>query len=320
MIHELLEKQKQYIDYFFNNLDLKACEALCEIILQTPGHIYLTGVGKSGFISQKIASTLMSIGIRALFLSPTDALHGDLGVIAKGDLVLLFSKTGESQELLELMPFLKIKGAKRLAITSNAQSRLAQLSDSSLHLPCLAELCPFDLAPTISAEIQLLFGDLIAVSLMHRKQFTLDQYAVNHPKGQIGKRANIRVKDLMLDLSQTPCCHPEDCLQDVLVEFTSKHCGCLLVVDQNKQLQGIFTDGDLRRALQLKGKNILEQKLAQLMTACPKTILEDDLAWEAVRKMESDKKQPVMVLPVIHKEKGEVIGILKMHDLIQAGL
>lgn len=319
MLKDLLVKQKQHLDFFFEKIESSACEALVEEILACEGVLFLTGVGKSGFIAQKIAATMLSTGTKAFFLPPIDALHGDLGMVSKKDWVLILSKSGETEELLQLLPFIRNKGAKIAVITSNFQSRLAKGADRTLLLPCENELCPFDLAPTTSTVIQLLFGDLLAVALMERRGFSLDAFAENHPGGRIGRRSSMRVKDLMLAHENTPLCHSENRLEEALIDFTNKRCGCLIVVDQKGALKGIFTDGDLRRALQAKGEKVLQEQVGTLMTPSPKAIDAEALAWDALKLMESDPKHPVMVLPVL-SEQNEVIGIIKMHDLIQAGL
>ncbi|MCC5832067.1 MAG: KpsF/GutQ family sugar-phosphate isomerase [Chlamydiales bacterium] len=318
MLQELFTKQKESLETFFSEIEIGRAERLLEEVLACRGVVFFTGIGKSGFIAQKIASTMMSTGTKAAFLPPIDALHGDLGMVSKQDLVIILSKSGETDELLELLPFVRSRGAKVSAVTSNPEGCLAKGVDFPVFLPCPSELCPFDLAPTISSEVQLLFGDVLAVAVMRRKGFTLDEYAANHPGGRIGRRASLKVRQMMLDKERTPLCFAEDKLEEVLVDFSEKRCGCLIVIDEQKELKGIFTDGDLRRALQAKGEKVLKEKVGNLMTRRPKAIDADALAWDAMKLMEADQKCPVMVLPVI--EKSEVIGIIKMHDLIQAGV
>jgi arabinose-5-phosphate isomerase len=317
---QLLSKQQQCIDIYFKELNLERCEKILQCVLSCRGVLFFTGIGKSGFVAQKIAATLMSTGTKAFFLSPIDALHGDLGMISHEDLVLILSKSGETEELLQLIPFLRSRGCKTVAITSNEESRLAKACDQGIELPCKEELCPFGLAPTISTEIQLLFGDLLAIALMQAKNFTLSSYAENHPRGQIGRRASLKVRDFMIEMERTPLCFPEQPLSEVLRDFTDKQCGCLVIIDRERALRGIFTDGDLRRALQARGETVLQERLESLMTTRPKAIGQDALAWEALKLMEADQKRPIMVLPVIDGCKNEVVGIIKMHDLIQAGL
>lgn len=316
----LFHKQKRLLEHFYAHLDLEKCHKIFEKVLACRGVVFFTGVGKSGFIAQKVAATMLSTGTKAFYLSPVDALHGDLGGISSEDLVLMFSKSGESEELIQLLPFLRHKKVTVIALTSSLLSSLEKGADCALELPCLQELCPFDLSPSISTEVQLLFGDVLTIAVMQAKKFSVDAYAANHPAGKIGRRASVRVRDLMLDKERIPLCHPHHRLEDVLKDFSSKRCGCMIVVDHNKCLKGIFTDGDLRRALQQKGDKVLQESISLLMTANPKTIKENALAWEAVKLMERDQKKPVMVLPVLEENQGKVVGIIKMHDIIQSGI
>ncbi|MEZ5315022.1 MAG: KpsF/GutQ family sugar-phosphate isomerase [Chlamydiales bacterium] len=318
MLKKLFSQQQQYIETFFSEVEIASCEKLLQEIFLCKGLVFFTGIGKSGFIAQKIAATMMSTGTQATFLSPIDAIHGDLGMVSKHDLVIILSKSGETHELLQLLPFVRNRGARLAAVTSNPHSRLQKGVHLSVILPCSNELCPFDLAPTISTEVQLLFGDVLAVALMEMKGFTIDQYAANHPGGQIGRRASIKVRQMMINKENTPLCYAEDALQEVLIDFSEKRCGCLIVIDEQKELKGIFTDGDLRRALQAKGEKVLQEKIGDLMTNTPRSIDADALAWDAMQLMEHDQNHPIMVLPVV--EKKEVIGVIKMHDLIQAGV
>lgn len=318
VLKELFDRQKGLLDDFFSKVSLQSLEQVVRRILSCGGSIHLTGVGKSGLIAQKIAVTLSSTGTRSLFLEPTNLLHGDLGMVSVGDMVLLLSKSGESDELLHVIPYLRNKGAETVAVVCNSQSRLSRACQHTVYLPLERELCPFDLAPTTSTIVQLIFGDILAVWLMREREFTLDQYALNHPSGRIGKRITLRVKDLMIKGDNIPFCSPDDCLMDVLVTLSDKRCGCVLAVGERKELLGIFTDGDLRRALQNHAVDVMRQKISSLMNPGPKTISPETLAWHAMQKMEEDQAHPVMVLPVI--EGGCVVGLIKMHDILQSGL
>lgn len=318
MLKDLFERQRAYLEYFFQHLKIEHCEAIFEYFEKCQGVIFFTGIGKSGYVAQKIAATMMSTGTKALYLSPIDALHGDLGMVSDKDILVIFSKSGETEELLQLLPSVRNKGALIIAVTSNCNSSLVKGAALFVELPCRSELCPFDLAPTTSTEIQLLFGDVMAIGLMQKKGFGADKFAQNHPHGQIGRRLTLRVKDLMLDKALTPLCFAQDKLQDVLNDFSNKRCGCLVVIDSEKKLKGIFTDGDLRRALQAKGEQVLKESVGNLMTSSPKSIDSTALAWDAMKLMEADQKHPVMVLPVIEGER--VVGLIKMHDIIQAGI
>lgn len=318
MMQELFEEQRRYLTHFFDKIDQGRAEAFFDACLKCSGLIVLTGVGKSGIIAEKIATTLISTGTKALYLPPTNFLHGDLGIVTEKDLLILMSKSGETEELLNLVPFARRRKAHILSIVSNPNSRLYRECDLSISLPVERELCPFDLAPTTSTAVQLLFGDALAVALMRAKEFSLNEYASNHPSGSIGKKITLRVEDIMMQGEQLPLCSPDDRLVDMLVELSNKKCGCLVVVDEKKHLKGIFTDGDLRRALQNHGSSVLEKKIGALMTASAICIPRNILAWEAMQVMQKDPKRWVMVVPVLDDK--QVVGVVRMHDIVQAGL
>lgn len=319
MLKDLIQKERAYLDQFFDRLDFPGLEKALEILRSCSGVVFFTGVGKSGLIAKKIAMTMTSTGTRALYISPMDALHGDIGIVTNQDVFVLLSKSGESDELLNLIPSLRNKGAKLLAMVSNSKSRLAQAVDHSVILHVEKELCPFDMAPTISTTAQMIVGDLLAISLMQLKSFSQDQFAQNHPAGRIGKRITMKVKDLMVQGSALPMCKPTDKLVEVLVELSNKRCGCILITNANQQMQGIFTDGDLRRALQTKGATVLQTPMQDLMTVSAKYIEPQKLAWEAMQIMEGDQKRAITVLPVL--EQGQkVVGLIKLHDILQSGL
>jgi len=319
MIKTLLEKERTNLNHFLDHIDLQRLEALHDLLLESRGLIVLTGVGKSGLVAEKISFTLSSTGSRAFFISPTNALHGDIGIVTAQDVFILLSKSGESDELLNLLPYLRNKGVKVVAIVNNGKSRLAKAVDFVLELPYEPELCPFDLAPTTSTMMQLIVGDVLAIALMESKQFSKDQFAANHPAGRIGRRIATRVKDLMIKGEGVPLAHPQDKLVETLVELSNKRCGCVLISDESKKLLGIFTDGDLRRALQNKGSDALESKMSQLMTPTPRSIHAQVLAWDALHLMEADQKHPITALAVLDDED-KIVGLIKMHDIIQAGL
>lgn len=318
MLTELLQEQQRNIEHYFAHLDLVSVESAVQECLKTRGLIVFTGVGKSGIIAEKIAMTMISTGTKALYLPPTNFLHGDIGILSENDLFVLFSRSGETEELLNLVPFAKKRGARLLAVVSSQDSRLAKQCDLSVNLPFEKELCPFDLAPTSSTTVQLLFGDLLAIALMRSKGFDLSSYALNHPSGSIGKKMSVTVDELMFKGDQIPLARPEQKLVDALVELTNKRCGALLVADEQKQFLGIFTDGDLRRALQTQGPDVVQKTLSELMTRTALTIGKDQLAWEARKIMQRDPKKFVMMLPVV--ENGKVEGILRLHDIVQAGI
>ena len=254
----------------------------------------------------------MSTGTRSLFLPAGNFLHGDIGGIGSDDSVILLSKSGRTEELLEMLPHLKKKGTTLIGVVSDVDSQLAQHVDHIVELPVLKELCPYDLAPTTSTAVQLLFGDLLAMSLMKKRDFTLELYADNHPKGAIGKRITKTVRDLMKRGDELPLCHKDHRLMDVIVELSNKRCGCLLIVDDEMKLQGIFTDGDLRRVLQADGPNALEKTMDELSICDPITLEPELIAHHALQLMQQHRL--VMVAPVIENKR--VIGLIRMHDIV----
>jgi arabinose-5-phosphate isomerase len=318
-LEELLEKQKSQLDYFYQHLDSKEIEQVFSLVRNCSRTLFFTGVGKSGIVCKKIATTLTSTGTKALYVSPTDAIHGDLGIMESGDLVFLLSKSGESTELLNLIPYIRNKGGNPIAVVSNQDSRLSKSCECVVTLPLEGELCPHNLAPTTSSILQLLFGDLLAVLLMQEKKFTLEEYALNHPSGTIGKRVTLKVVDLMLKEDALPLCSPEELLEDVLDRFSQKACGCLLIVDQEKHLLGIFTDGDLRRALQQKKNLLTKTPMGALMSKEPTRISPTAMAYEALQLMESNQRRPITILPVTDKG-GRVVGLIRLHDILQSGI
>lgn len=319
MLRELLDKQKFYTDHFFEAMDLSPVEELVKSLINCTGMLFFSGVGKSGFVAQKIAYTMVSTGTKAFYLSPIDALHGDLGMVTSKDHFIMFSKSGESEELLHLIPALKNKGAHIIAIVCNPHSRLAKASHKTISLPFQHELCPFDMAPTISTTIQLLFGDLLTVALMKHKNFSLDEYALNHPSGRIGRRMTLYVRDLMLTGHKIPLCTIGQKVSDVLIELSNKRCGCVLIAHPNGTLAGIFTDGDLRRTLQKIKGDVLSLEVSSVMCACPQVIGPDILAWEALKLMEADATKRIMMLPVVSEDR-KIVGLLHLHDLVQSGI
>ncbi|PSS05016.1 Arabinose 5-phosphate isomerase [Actinidia chinensis var. chinensis] len=314
----LFKSQQKYLNFFFQNLDLSQTLAFTQTLLNAKGTIYFSGVGKSGFVARKISQTLVSLGIRSSFLSPLDALHGDIGILSPLDVLVLFSKSGNTEELLRLVPCAKAKGAYLIAVTSTEANGLVGLCDSKVFLPLERELCPFDLAPVTSTAIQMVFGDTVAIALMAARNLTKDEYAANHPAGRIGKSLIFKVKDVMKKQEELPVCKEGDLIMDQLVELTSKGCGCLLVIDDQYHLIGTFTDGDLRRTLKASGEGIFKLTVGQMCNRNPRTISPDAMAVEAMQKMESPPS-PVQFLPVIDQQN-ILIGIVTLHGLVSAGL
>lgn len=319
VIKELLLKEKEYTNFFFDQFNTESAARVLAVLQGCKGLLIFSGIGKSELVAKKIAFTMTSTGTPALFLSATNALHGDIGIVTSNDIFIMLSKSGESDELLQLVPYLRNKGVTLIGLVSNPASRLAKACDLFLNIPVDNELCPFGLAPTTSAVAQMLVGDILSVALMTHKNFSLEDYAKNHPSGRIGRRITLRVKDLMLAEANIPLCHPQDRLLSTLIELSNKKCGCVLVVDEQGVLQGIFTDGDLRRALEKHTTQAFEKSVAEVMTQAPRSTQMDVLAWDALKLMEADQKRPVSVLPVVDAEH-KVVGIIRMHDIIQSGL
>ncbi|CAI0385778.1 unnamed protein product [Linum tenue] len=314
----LFKAQQNHLNYFFRHLDLSQALSFSQTLLNTTGTIFFSGVGKSGFVANKISQTLVSLGIRASFLNPVDALHGDIGALSSLDVLVLFSKSGNTDELLRLVPCARAKGAYLVSVTSVEGNSLASVCDMNVHLPLERELCPFDLAPVTSTAIQMVFGDTVAIALMGARNLTKEEYATNHPAGRIGKSLIFKVKDVMKKQNELPVCREGDLIMDQLVELTSKGCGCLLVVDPDHHLIGTFTDGDLRRTLKASGEAIFKLTVGEMCNRNPRTIGPDAMAVEAMKKMESPPS-PVQFLPVI-RDQNVLIGIITLHGLVSAGL
>ncbi|KAK1361654.1 putative arabinose 5-phosphate isomerase [Heracleum sosnowskyi] len=314
----LFNSQQKYLNYFFKNLDISQTLIFTQTLLNSNGTIYFSGIGKSGFVAQKISQTLVSLGIRAGFLSPVDALHGDIGILNVNDILVLFSKSGNTEELLKLVPCVKAKGVYVISITSLESNALMGVCDFNVFLPLERELCPFDLAPVTSTAIQIVFGDTVAIAMMSARNLSRDEYASNHPAGRIGKSLIFKVKDVMKKQKELPICREGDLIMDQLVELTSKGCGCLLIVSDKNHLIGTFTDGDLRRTLKASGEGIFKMTVGEMCNRHPRTIGPDFMAVEAMQKMESPPS-PVQFLPVINQQN-ILIGIVTLHGLVSAGL
>ncbi len=312
MLRDIFTRERQFLNYFFEKIDPQRAEDVLLRFLGCKGMIVFTGVGKSGIIAEKLAKTMISTGTRAMYLPPTGAFHGELGVLGPDDIVVFLSKSGMSTEVLDFAKLLKKRGIQTMAWVSSRKSRLSDIVDFSIELPLEGEICPFDLAPTTSTVVQLIFGDVLAVGLMQAKKFSLDQYALNHPGGAIGKQIAQKVEDVMIKGDELPLCSKDVSLQEVIVTLSRKRLGCLLVVSSNQELEGIFTDGDLRRALELYGEKIFQEPFEKLITKNPLTITSDRLTSHALSLMEGERK--VMMLPVIEDKKA--VGLLHIHHIL----
>ncbi|MFB9159215.1 KpsF/GutQ family sugar-phosphate isomerase [Chromobacterium violaceum] len=286
-----------------------------EAILACRGRVIVTGMGKSGHVGRKIAATLASTGTPAFFVHPAEAAHGDLGMITGDDVVIALSNSGESAEVVSLLPALKLKGSKLIAVTGRSESTLAQAADVLLHTHVEREACPLNLAPTTSTTAQIALGDALAVTLMEARGFGQSDFALSHPGGSLGRRLLVHVKDLMHGGDALPRVAPGTPLKDALLEMSQKRLGMVTVGDADGTLHGIYTDGDLRRTLE-KGVDVYRLKVDEVMGRKPRTIQPDKLAAEAGFLM----KQHQITSLVVVDAKGKLAGVLHMHDLLRAGV
>ena len=287
---------------------------LCSNILATKGKLILMGIGKSGHIAQKISATLSSTGTPSFFIHPTEAAHGDLGMIDKKDAILILSNSGETKEIIEILPALKRCAGSIFTLTNNADSTIAKTGDINILIKANEEACPLDLAPTSSTTLALVFGDALAVSLLEHRGFTKDDFAKSHPAGQLGKKLTTLVKDIAIMDNSTPVVSKDASLKDALIEITEKKLGITLVAD-GKKIIGIFTDGDLRRCLNQE-KDLIKTSIGTVMTNNFKSIAHDALAIDAAEIMEKNK---IFTLVVTHT-KDNASGIITMHQLLESGI
>ena len=292
--------------------------AAVEMILACPGRTVITGMGKSGIIGRKMAATLASTGTPSFYLHPAEGIHGDLGMVTAEDVVIALSNSGETGEILHILPSLRRIGAKIIAMVGNPNSSLGKNADVVLDVGVSKEACPLGLAPTSSTTAALAFGDALAVALLSKRKFTADQFAVFHPGGSLGRKLLMTVADVMHAGDENPLVKGDMKVQDALFIITDKGLGAVSVVDDENKMIGVLTDGDIRRGLS-QGFSFLTRPVTELMTKAPKTITQDKLAAEALHLMESNKPLPITVLPVIDAEK-HVIGLLHMTDLVRQGV
>ena len=286
-----------------------------DLIANSTGRVIVTGMGKSGLVARKIVATMNSTGTAAVFLHPSDAVHGDLGMVRAEDVVICLSKSGDTEEIRQLVPMFRRIGAKIISIVGNVSSHLARQSDIVLDASVKEEACPYDLAPTASTTATMAMGDALAIALLDKKGFTREEFAMFHPGGNLGKRLLLRVEEMMVSGNSVPCVREEVPLSDAIVEMTSKRLGATCVVDAAGKMKGIITDGDLRRLLQ-RTKNVTNVTAADAMSKNPKTIRKGLLAATALEEMESFNITQLVVVDEQHRP----VGMLHLHDLVKAGL
>jgi arabinose-5-phosphate isomerase len=308
---QIIENEASAINGLKAKLDDDFVEVV-ELILENKGNLVFSGIGKSAIIAQKIVATMNSTGTTSVFMHAADAIHGDLGIVREGDIVVILSKSGETPEIKVLVPLIKLRGNKIVAMVGNRHSYLASQADFILDVAVDEEAIPGSLAPTSSTTAQLVMGDALALILMRCRGFSTEDFAKFHPGGALGKQLYLRVKDLYIR-NERPEVGPDDSLTRVIIEMTHKRLGATVVM-QEGQLLGIITDGDLRRML-MKYPNTEQVKASQIMTSHPKTIEEESLVVDALHKM---RENSITQLPVIHD--GKYLGIIHLHDILKEGI
>ncbi len=320
---DILEKVKKALDteieaivYFREHLDPNVEKAV-QMILSSSGKVIVTGVGKSGDVGKKIASTLSSTGTPSYFMHPSDAAHGDAGILASNDVVIAIGKSGESEELLNLLPTIKSIGAKLIGLTANAESRLALDCDLVVLTPVLKEACPLELAPTSSTTIALMLGDAIAMALMELRNFQKEDFALYHPAGRLGKRLSLKVEDVMRKGDHLAAVQQDATFEEVLSEITTKLVGATGVIDKEGTLLGFITDYDIRK-LWKEGKFGKESIAKDMMNSKPIVFENGIMAYDVLQSMER-RERPISVAPIVSNQ-GKLVGIVSIHDLLQKGL
>lgn len=314
LARQVLDIEADALRTLSTRLDDGFAEAV-ELILACNGRVVVSGMGKSGHVGGKIAATLASTGTPAFFMHPGEASHGDLGMIAPNDVVLALSNSGESNEIVSIVPLIKRRGAKLIAMTGNPSSTMAREADVHLNAAVDKEACPLNLAPTASTTAALALGDALAVALLDARGFSADDFARTHPGGSLGRRLLVHVRDVMHSGDELPKIGRDASLKVALLEMTRKGLGMTAVVDAADKVIGVFTDGDLRRALE-HALDLQQAQVSDLMTRNPKTIRADELAVAAVEKMDTLKINGLLVVDA----DNTLVGALNMHDLLKAGV
>ncbi|MDC4919594.1 KpsF/GutQ family sugar-phosphate isomerase [Acinetobacter baumannii] len=310
-----LRIEQQAIDVLATQIDDRFNRA-CEILLQCKGRVVITGMGKSGHIGRKMAATFASTGTPSFFMHPGEAGHGDLGMLVRGDVLIAISNSGKSDEIMMLMPLIKHLGVPLITISRDDKGPMPQNADIALTLGESDEACPLGLAPTSSTTATLVLGDALAVALLEARGFTADDFARSHPAGALGKRLLLHVKHLMHTGEELPKVSPETPMNQVLYEISNKRLGLTTIVDEQDHLLGIFTDGDLRRLIDKQQGFDVNLPVSEVMTKKPSTISQEVRAVEALQQLNQKKISQFVVVD----DQNKVIGVISMHDLIQAGV
>ncbi len=311
---QVVEIEAKTIANLVSSVNEQFVEAV-DVIYNSTGRVVLTGMGKSGLIARKIVATLNSTGTAAIYMHPTDALHGDLGMVRKEDVVIIISKSGSTEELHKLLPMFKRLGVKIIAMSGNPESVLVNEADIVLNINVDEEACPHDLAPTSSTTAALVMGDALSVALLEKRGFTAEDFAFLHPGGSLGKRLSLKIEEVMTKGSGIPVVGIDSPIKEVILEMTTKRLGATCIINKNGILHGIFTDGDLRRLLE-KTMDIKDLKAKDIATKNPKVTKKDFLASFALQTMENYKITSLIVVD----DENKPIGIVHLHDLVNLGL
>jgi len=311
---EVLKKEAEAILNVMENLG-DGFDRVIEMIGECTGRVVLLGMGKSGLICKKIASTLSSTGTPAMFLHPADSLHGDLGMLQKGDIVIVVSNSGETEEIIKLLPWVKRMDIPMIIITRDVDSTIATCGDVILKV-CVDEACPYNVVPTSSTTATLALGDAIAIALMEKRAFKIEDFASLHPGGALGRKLLLKVEDLMHTKDALPKVYADSSMKDALIEITSKRLGIAGVYNRDEEILGAITDGDLRRAIEKYDRGLFDKRASDIMTTNPKVILKNALAAYALKKMEDFS---ITSLFVVADENDRCpVGIIHIHDLLKA--
>lgn len=309
---QVLEIEAQEISSLANRLDDHFVNAV-QLILHCDGRVVVSGMGKSGHIGRKLASTFASTGTPSFFMHPAEASHGDLGMITSNDVIIFLSNSGKSDELISILPVIKRIGAKIISITGNSNSELARESEIHLSAQVSQEACPLGLSPTASSTASLALGDALAICVLDQRAFTAEDFARSHPGGSLGKRQVVRVRDIMRKTDQVPSIHEHALLSDAVLEISLKGLGFTAIVDKESKPIGMFTDGDLRRQLSKK-IDYEKQSIKEIMNKNPKTIFDDQIIIDAINLMETSKINGILVV----NREFKLVGAFNMHDLFKA--
>lgn len=313
----VLRDEAQAIEKQIDALDQNFLDAV-QLILASPGRVICTGMGKSGHIARKVAATLSSTGTPAMYLHPGEGIHGDLGMVTKEDIILAFSHSGETIEVLNILPSVRRIGAKIIAVVGNPNSTLAKIAEVVLLVAVTKEACPLGLAPTTSTTTTLALGDALAIVLLEQHRFTEEEFAIFHPGGALGQKLLLRVEHVMHKDDDNPTVVSSATVREALFTMTGKGLGATSVIDEKGHLIGLVTDGDIRRGLEA-GNDLLNWPVEAMMTKEPRRILQSKLAAAALHMMENNQPRPITVLPVVDEE-GKCVGMIHITDLLRRGI